>query len=75
MVFFRSKDTKTLELIVVECSEHYCLWDKVKITDRERCRKQRKLKESDYIPVSPKCMSLTRAELNPMKLPLIMKQS
>ena len=53
--------------------EHVPLWNDVKIVDRERCWKERKLKETAHIILSPTCISQTSAELNPMWLPLLMK--
>jgi len=45
----------------------------VKIIDRERFWKERKLKEAVHIILSPTCMSQNSADFNPMWLPLLMK--
>ena len=54
--------------------DHIPLWNDIKIIDRERCWKLWKLKEAIHIFLSPKCMNQTSAELNPMRLPLLMKR-
>ena len=54
-------------------SDQIPLWNETKIIDRECFWKERKLREAAHILLSPKCMSQTSADLNPMWLPLLMK--
>ena len=66
--------SKLAEHIWSANGDHIPLWNEVKIIDRERFWKERKLKEAAHILLPPpKCMSQTSADLNPMWLPLLMK--
>ena len=67
--------SKLAEHIWTANGDHIPLWNDIKIIDRERFWKERKLKEAAHILLSPKCMSQTSADLNPMWLPLLMKQN
>ena len=70
-----TQKSKLAEHIWSAKGDHTPLWNEIKIIDRERFWKERKLKEAAHIILSPTCMSQTSADLNPMWLPLLMKRN
>ena len=68
-----TQKSKLAEHIWSANGDHTPLWNEVKIIDRERFWKERKLKEAAHIILSPTCMSQTSADLNHIWLPLFMK--
>ena len=65
--------SKLAEHIWTANGDHIPLWNDIKIMDKARHWEEKKLKEAAHILLSPKCMSQTSADLNPMWLPLLMK--
>ena len=55
--------------------DHMALWEDVKIIDKERSWKERKIKEAAHIAMSTTCISQPSADLSPMWLPLLEKHS
>ena len=49
------------------------LWDDIKVLDRDRGWKERKLKEAAHIAMSTRCISQPSADFSPMWLPLLEK--
>ena len=55
--------------------DHMAFWEDVKIIDKERGWKERKIKEAAHIAMSTSCISQPSADLSPMWLPLPEKHS
>ena len=55
--------------------DHMAMWDDIKIIDKERGWKERKIKEAAHIAMSATCISQPSADISPMWLPLLGEQS